>query len=355
MAKTIRAVFFASLVVCVFTSILCATPPGGSSAGSTGLPFVVSASWLADHVHDPNLVLLQVSSHRKDFLEGHIPGARFLWPDWLVTDNPDLSYELMSVPEMKERLEDLGVSDSSEIVLYFVGSELTTTTRMFFTLDYLGLADRTRILDGGLTAWTAEKRPLSTDTTAHARGSFTPHVREDALTPGDWIAGHLHDEGIRLIDARATVYYTGANPTWNKKGHIPGAVSIPFNTVADTVNKFKDPDTLRAMFRHAGIMPGDKIIPYCHVGQQASLIYFIAKNLGYNVSFYDGAFEDWASRKDAPIELAALPKPGKGEKVVYVCPMDKDVVESKPGNCPKCGMTLEAKIVPAATSKPKKG
>ncbi len=343
MPRIVRALFF--VMFCLAEIPAGASSPTGRSGG---LPSVVSTSWLADHLRDPSLVILQVSSHRRQYLEGHIPGARFLWPDWLVSDNPDLSYELPSVSELTQRLEDLGVSDSSEIVLCFSGSELSSTTRMFFTLDYLGLADRAYILDGGLNAWKAEKRPLTTDTAAHAEGTVAPRVREEVRTNGDWIAGHLHDRGIRLVDARASVFYTGENPTWDKKGHIPGAVNVPFNTVADSVSKFKSADTLQAIFDRAGIKRGDKIVPYCHVGQQATVIYFVAKNLGYDVSLYDGAFEDWAGRQNAPVEAAAaaLLKPAKGEKIVYVCPMDKDVVSSRPGNCPKCGMTLVAKVVP---------
>ena len=88
-------------------------------------------------------------------------------------------------------------------------------------------------------------------------------------------------------------------------GHIPGAKNIPFSSlVDDTSNKFKSPDALRALFNTAGVKQGDSVATYCHIGQQASLLYFVARYLGYDTHLYDGSFEDWSRRPELPVERA---------------------------------------------------
>jgi len=86
-------------------------------------------------------------------------------------------------------------------------------------------------------------------------------------------------------------------------GHIPSAKSIPFSTlIEDSNNKFKSADSLRALFSTAGVKPRDSIATYCHIGQQASLLYFVARYLGYDAHLYDGSFQDWSNRSDLPVE-----------------------------------------------------
>jgi len=113
-------------------------------------PLFVSTQWLADHVQDPGLVVLHVGFSRPEYRLGHIPGARFLWYDWLAISTPDASTEMPGLAQADSVLEMLGISDSSTIVLCFTGSNLTTTTRMLLALTYVGFGDRTSVLDGGL-------------------------------------------------------------------------------------------------------------------------------------------------------------------------------------------------------------
>jgi thiosulfate/3-mercaptopyruvate sulfurtransferase len=109
-----------------------------------------------------------------------------------------------------------------------------------------------------------------------------------------------------LIDARAVSFYEGAqeggNQTIRKKGHIPGARSLYYLSVLDSTGVFLKPEALRERFTAAGWKPGDSVIAYCHVGQQATMVVFAARTLGIDVKLYDGSFDDWVTR-GWPVEL----------------------------------------------------
>ena len=104
-----------------------------------------------------------------------------------------------------------------------------------------------------------------------------------------------------LVDARAPVFYTGIEPTMNKSGHIPGAVNIPFTQITDNELRI-DKARVEALFRQAGVRPGDTVVVYCHIGQQATAVIFGARLLGHTVALYDGAFQDWAVNDRGPVE-----------------------------------------------------
>jgi thiosulfate/3-mercaptopyruvate sulfurtransferase len=103
------------------------------------------------------------------------------------------------------------------------------------------------------------------------------------------------------VDARAAVFYKGIEPTYNKSGHIPGAVNLPYMEIID--NKLSvDRDRVAELFRNAGIKQGDTVVVYCHIGQQATAVIFGARLLGYAVLLYDGAFQDWSVNNRGPVE-----------------------------------------------------
>jgi thiosulfate/3-mercaptopyruvate sulfurtransferase len=105
-----------------------------------------------------------------------------------------------------------------------------------------------------------------------------------------------------LVDARAAVFYTGIQPTMNNlSGHIPGAINIPFTEITDNEQRIERA-RIEALFRKAGVKPGDTVVAYCHVGQQATAVIFGARLLGHPVVLYDGAFQDWAVNNRGPVE-----------------------------------------------------
>ena len=267
---------------------------------------IVSTEWLAKHLNDDSLVLLQVGE-KKEFDEAHIPGAQFIQlPDISTPRGQGLTLELPPVDQLKAAFEKFGVNDRSRIVVYFGKDWVTPTARVFMTLDYLGLGDRTSILDGGLPAWRAEERAVTAEVRQVKTGSFTPHPNAKLVVDAAWVNANLSKPGIAILDARAAKFYTGEDAgQMPRGGHIPRAKSIPFSTLLNETNKFKTPDALRALFSTAGVKENDSVATYCHIGQQASLLYFVARYLGYEAHVYDGSFQDWSNRSELPVEKSA--------------------------------------------------
>ncbi len=272
-------------------------------------PLVVTVDWLGDHLNDASLVLLQVGE-KKDYQSGHIPGAQFL--DYASISTPHgqgLMLELPPVEQLVSVFEKLGVTNRSHIILYFGTNWVTPTTRVYWTLDYLGLGDRTSILNGGLVAWQATHHPVSTETKQPAKGSITPAPRKEIVADAAWISSHLNQPAVTVIDARTHEFYNGSQSDGSpRSGHIPGAFNLSYLEVIDQDNnEFKSADGLKDLFRTAGLKPGNLMVSYCHIGQRATVLYFAAKMLGYEPKMYDGSWEDWSRRMDLPIVTGESP------------------------------------------------
>jgi thiosulfate/3-mercaptopyruvate sulfurtransferase len=268
---------------------------------------VVSAAWLAQHVNDPDLVLLHVGA-KPTFDAGHIANARYLTLRDITMGDAGasaLSLEMPPADVLHDRLASLGISDRSRIVVYQSDDQWTQSTRVMLTLDYAGLSN-VSWLDGGQRAWTKAGQPLSTN---------VPDVKVDTLAPlkprpivvdADFVKAHLNTPGFAIVDARLPAFYDGSRtggraPAEHKTGHIAGAVSVPFDSFTSAEVELKSADEIRAAFTKAGVKPGDTVITYCHIGQQATATLFAARTLGYKVMLYDGSFEDW-SKRDLPVD-----------------------------------------------------
>jgi thiosulfate/3-mercaptopyruvate sulfurtransferase len=294
-------------------SFLAFAPPGDAQPATSKVrdSMIVSTDWLAKHLKDDSLVLLQVGD-KKEYDAAHIPGAQFIQTSDISTPRGQgLILELPRVEQLKATFEKVGVTDKSRIVVYFSKDWVTPTARVYMTLDYLGLGDQTSILDGGLPAWMAEHGAVTAELREAKRGSFTPKPNAKLVVDAAWVSTNLSQPGIAILDARAAKFYTGEDAgQMPRAGHIPSAKSIPFSTlVDDSTNKFKSADTLRGLFSTAGVKPKDTVATYCHIGQQASLLYFVARYLGYDAHLYDGSFQDWSNRSELPVEKSEVKKP----------------------------------------------
>ena len=265
--------------------------------------FLVSGDWLAahlaEHANDPSFLILHVGS-QKDYDAGHIPGARLITlADISITGPTGLRLELPPLADLQTALARLGVTDTSRIIVYAGNDSVQSATRVWFTLDYLGLSDRASLLDGGIAGWRARHRDVSTAPAPPVNpGKFTARPSPQRVVSADWLNQHSSDPTVQILDARLPEFYSGANAGgMPRAGHIPGARSVPYTTLLSDNGSLKPRDELAGML-NSGIA---QTVSYCHIGQQATVIYFVARYLGLDARLYDGSFQDWSARKDLPV------------------------------------------------------
>jgi thiosulfate/3-mercaptopyruvate sulfurtransferase len=291
----------------------------GASATSSAQPapsrerLVVSASWLRQHAADANVVLLHVGN-RETYDAGHIPGARYV--DYRSTlaaaQAPDgLTLEMPPADLLHDRLAALGVADTSHVIVYQSDDMWTPSTRVLLTLEYAGVA-QVSWLDGGQQAWIAAGGPLTTVDAPSRVGRLSPLPLRPVVVNADFVQARSGMPGYAIVDARTAAFYDGTRtggraPGEHKTGHIAGAVNVPFDSFTTADLHLKPAAEIAAVFSKAGVKPGDTVIAYCHIGQQATATVFAARTLGYTAVLYDGSFEDW-SRRNLPVENPSVKK-----------------------------------------------
>ncbi len=279
---------------------------GSAKAASSRDQLVVTPAWLAAHLSDKDLVILQVGTEA-GYKAGHIPGAQLVAPKNLQVSTPGgLIMEVPPPDALRREMEALGISDNSHIVVYNQGDEFQRATRVLFTLDVAGFGDRASLLDGGLAAWTKEGHATSSEAAPSATGHLSPLKMQPRVVDADFVKAHLKTPGYDLIDARDAVFYGGLVAKVTGDGHIPGARSLPYTSVYNSDGTLKSEKQLKAMFTAAGVKPGDHVIAYCQVGGQSSAVYFAARAAGIQPQLYDGSFQDW-SKRGLPVETSSSP------------------------------------------------
>jgi thiosulfate/3-mercaptopyruvate sulfurtransferase len=286
-------------------ALLIALGTGATPALDAQVDILVSTEWVAERLQDPSLVLLHVGN-AESFERGRISGARLMEMAEFAPEVGGLVTEMPDPASLRDVLERAGVASDSRIVVYSASSPPQIAARLYLTLVHFGLSDRASMLDGGLTAWLAEGRPVSTETVAVRRGAL-PELRAgtDLVVEHDYVAARIADGTAAVVDARDRGFWTGEEHLAMRAlrpGRIPGAHSIPFRDMVDEHGRLHPVERLEAIFREAGVEEGKPIIVYCHVGQQASLTGLAAKLLGREMKLYDGSYQDWSHRVDLPVE-----------------------------------------------------
>jgi len=270
---------------------------------------IVDANWLKAHLADPDLVLLHVGD-KAEYEAAHIPGARFVsLQDISISDHSGkgLMLEMPPAEDLRHRLEALGISDKSRVVVYYGKDWVSPSTRVIFTLDYAGLGARSSLLDGGQEAWVRAGGAVTKEATAAKTGSLSPLKLRPIVVDAETVKARLGTSGVAVVDGRDAAFYDGvqsggSHGTPHRTGHIRGALSIPFTSITDDRLLLKSNDELAAIFAKAGVKPNDTVIGYCHIGQQTTAMLFAARTLGHPVLLYDGSFEDWSRHTDYPVD-----------------------------------------------------
>jgi thiosulfate/3-mercaptopyruvate sulfurtransferase len=276
---------------------------------------LVSTAWLEEHLSDRDLVIVYVGRNRSGYDAGHIPGARFLALDELVEQHQDSLNDLPPAAALQDAFESVGVGNDSRVVLYGDGGGMLAA-RAYFTLDYLGLADRAALLDGGMEKWAAEGKPIEHKAVQPTPAKLTPHLHADILIT----TAKMHEvvaESVDakngdfvLLDARPLREFDGAvmSEAVPKAGHLPGARSLYWKTLlqSESVPVLRDAASLQATFQSTGADRGNPVITYCRTGMQSSFTYFVAKYLGYRVAMYDGSVYEWVNRAGYDLVVSPL-------------------------------------------------
>ncbi len=262
---------------------------------------LVAPQWLNDHLKDPKTVILQIGTLEYDYNKEHVPGAQYLWPEWLAPNSPKGAFNAPDTKKATELLRGYGVTNDSHIVLVFVRNQVSVTSRMFLTLENLGLRGKVHLLDGGLEAWKKAGYPVSQETPVVKRGNVNL-TSGNLLVDKDYVLKDLNSGAGVVVDARMQRFYDG-EPTGNPRdGHITGAKNIPYTEMVDQSNLFKSQTDLQAYFTPVVPDKGKEVVTYCFIGQTASVVYVAGRILGYDMKLYDGSLEEWSRIESLPME-----------------------------------------------------
>jgi thiosulfate/3-mercaptopyruvate sulfurtransferase len=291
---------FASLALFLAAGAAAATCGGHGTRES----MMVSPKWLAAHLKDSNLVLLAVGD-RKDYDAGHIPGSQFLdYKEIGEKSAAGLTLELPPMPRLAEVFGKYGVSNDSRVVVYRLKDFLTPAARTLMTLDAMGLGRNAAMLDGNMDNWKDEGGAVTTEIPTVKPGKVEPCPQDDVIANLDFVRDHLHTPGVRILDARSPDAYHGDPKTVRagyRPGHIEGAGNVHYDSLLTEKGQLLPVADLRAKFEAAGVKPGDRIVTYCFIGQQASALYWISRYLGYDTGLYDGSMDEWSKHEELPV------------------------------------------------------
>jgi thiosulfate/3-mercaptopyruvate sulfurtransferase len=268
---------------------------------------LVSTDWLAEHLGDPDLVVVDSSWHMpasgrngyEEFLDAHIPGARFLDIDAVADKSNPAPHMLPSADDFGAAMEELGVDRDDRIVVYD-NSSTHNATRGWFMLRHFG-AKKVAILDGGLPKWLAEGRPTERGEPPPRDARFDPvEARSEIVTKQHILAG----PGCALVDARGKPRFEAAEPEPRPGmagGHIPGARNLHFAALYDEHGCFKPRNELRRLFKEAGVDPAAPFIASCGSGVTATSLIFAAHLVGNDSGqLYDGSWSEWGADPATP-------------------------------------------------------
>ncbi|MCX6626596.1 MAG: sulfurtransferase [Candidatus Solibacter sp.] len=290
-------------------ALLLAGAAAAATCGGHGTrkSLIVSTKWLADHMKDAKLVVLAMGE-KADYDTEHIAGSRFIeYPSVGVKGASGLTLELPPMDKLVEVFSKLGVSNDSRVVVYRLKDTLTAAARIIMTLDAMGLGKNAALLDGNLATWKEEGRATSKDAPVVKPGKLTPCPQSDVITDLNFVKANLHQPGVRILDARDPKIYSGETARAGMPaGHIQGAGNVYWDLLVDAkTGKLKPVAEMQAKFRAAGVKPGDRVVTYCFIGQQASALYLFSRYLGYDTRLYDGSWDEWSKHPELPTEPAA--------------------------------------------------
>ena len=271
--------------------------------------YLVDTAWVAAHLDDPKVRIVESDEDYLLYETGHIPGA--VKVDWFTTLQHPLRRDFLSKPEFEKLCSELGIGNDTTVVFYGDKSNWFACYA-FWLFRYYGHV-KLRIMDGGRTKWQQEGRPTDRDIPVYPQTRYA--AKDPDLDVRAFRDNVFEQVSIKrpLVDVRSPQEYSGEllhMPIYPQEGatrggHIPGAVNIPWSSATHPENStFRSADELRQLYQGAGITPDKEIIAYCRIGERSSHTWFVLTYLlGYpKVKNYDGSWTEWGNLVNAPIE-----------------------------------------------------
>ena len=270
---------------------------------------LVSTQWVADHLNDPNVRLLEVDVDTSAYAQGHIAGA--IGINWTTQLGDPVRRDIPSKADWEKLLSESGISNDTRIIFY--GDNNNWFAAFAYWVSKIYGHKNGALMNGGRKKWEAEGRPYTTDVPSVSRASYS------ASEPDLSLRAFLKDvldrpAGSALVDVRSPAEFNGeviAPPgmteTAQRAGHVPGAANIPWAQAANEDGTFKSPSELKALYEGKGVTSDKDVIAYCRIGERSSFSWFVLKELlGYpNVKNYDGSWTEYGSVVGVPIENPA--------------------------------------------------
>jgi thiosulfate/3-mercaptopyruvate sulfurtransferase len=270
---------------------------------------LVETAWVAEHLDDPSLRIVEVDVDTTAYEQGHVPGAIGL--NWKSEIQNPIRRDFLGKADFETLLGRLGIGNDHTVVFYGDNNNWFATWA-YWIFQYYGHA-AARVMNGGRKKWVDEGRPLSTAVPSYPPTRYVAGEPDAAIRAfRQQVYDGLGQPSVGLVDVRSPKEYSGEllapenlpQEGAQRGGHIPGAANIPWGLAVREDGTFRSPEELRALYEGRGITPDKEIITYCRIGERSSHTWFVLRELlGYpRVRNYDGSWTEWGNLVDVPIE-----------------------------------------------------
>jgi thiosulfate/3-mercaptopyruvate sulfurtransferase len=270
---------------------------------------LVETSWVAEHLNDPHIRLIEADEDVLLYEIGHIPGAVKL--DWHVDVQDKITRDFVDQQGFEQLMGRWGIDNDTTIVLY--GDKNNWYACYSFWLFTMYGNKNLRIMNGGRTRWESEQREMTKEIPSFAPAFYRAQPADESIRAfRDDVASNLRNPARRLIDVRSPQEYSGEllhmvnypQEGAMRGGHIPSAKSIPWATAANANGTFKSAEELRQIYGSKDITPDKEVVTYCRIGERSAHTWFVLTELlGFpRVRNYDGSWTEWGNVVRAPIE-----------------------------------------------------